>query len=255
MGARVILELRRAAAPRRAEIGHDSSQIGLAFAEKRVVEARAAVEHRHRTWKAAAGELRRDDAAVRRPAQVKPLRPRAVAHELHQSARHAPGEPHRFGALARGEVVELRRSHGRGQRTDDAGGVKAARMKIAARSAAQPRRDLVADHDRRHHFGSRRRGRLADGERHRHDHASRMDDGIGEGVVEVARMRDRRVRKRGPCHRGPLLRSHLEHHAPRGRIARGEDESERVENAQPRERAFGVRHINPAHALTPMRKL
>src|SRR5438477_7878294 len=107
MSARVVLELRGAPPPCCTEIGSHVLQIGGARAEESVVQAGASLEHRDWTVKASAGELRRDDAAVRRPAGVQPFRPRAIGEELHQSARHAAGKTHRLCRLARIEAVKL----------------------------------------------------------------------------------------------------------------------------------------------------
>src|SRR5580704_12690810 len=105
------------------------------------------VERKMRSAKATAGQLRCDDSAVRRPSGMQPFRPAAVREEGEQTAAHAGGKAECIGCCC----SVHRQNPGSGarcrDRSDDAGGMEAARMEAAASYGTEPCGNLVADGD------------------------------------------------------------------------------------------------------------
>ena len=113
-----------------AEAPGQHRQIPLAVADVAAIQSEATVEDAARSAEAGGGETRRYDTAVRRPAGVQTLHPRAVGQKLHRARRLASGEPKGVGEL---QGAERRYFPPRctGGSAAHAGGMKAAVVEAA----------------------------------------------------------------------------------------------------------------------------
>ena len=257
-----------AAEPHSTEVpGHDC-QVGGAGAQKGGIEPVTTLQHRGRPREPRAGELRREETAVGRPARMEPLGPGAVGEELEEATRHAAGEAHGLGGARRRETAQPGGDGGGDQRADHPRGVEAARVEAAAGRRAEPGGPLVAHRDRSQDGRPVRPHRLAGRERRRHDEAPGMDDGTGQRVVEVERVRQRPVGQRGPGGRQPLTGCHQRalrpaavatgqvERGPAGRLVDGrQHDAQRVEQPAAHRGLVVGRQFRPAHPAAPFRQL
>jgi len=152
-----------------------------------------------RSAKALSRKLGGNDAAMCRPSRVQPFGPRPVGKEGQKTAAHAGRKPERISCCL---CIELQKAgDGRrcGDRADDPGGVETARMESATRHTAKACCNLIAEHDACRQLGPADINFVAGGEGSGNHHAARMDDAVGESIVEVARVGESAMDERSDC--------------------------------------------------------
>ena len=201
MRHRERLERGVARIPAAAEAVRDPAEVpgDGSILEMRRVEPEPSFEDRAGPVRSGAGEKRRRDPALRRPARVQKLRLRPVYPAFQQTCGEAADDARR---IRQALGVQLQKPAGKirhTERREQSAGMKTQPMKLAGRHRADATRDFVADGDGGDQIAAgngTRDAELCQRQRGGHRRTAHVDNRLEMRVVVLERLRERSVRER-----------------------------------------------------------
>src|SRR5262249_17464498 len=172
-----------------AEIAGQRIVVAGGGAGEAVEQAVHAFEYGARPEETRAGEPRRPQPGLRRPARMQALGPGALREIFDDAAGHGTDDAERVDKLARTKLERGADASGRRPGAERGGGRKAGFAPGLGRTRAGPADHLDADRDAEQRRGSIGVVALAGCEHRRHDDGAGMHRTAFEGIVEILAMR------------------------------------------------------------------